>query len=157
MMLQRGEQILRQGLGVWDASGIRTTGTLSLTNLRVVFEAIGKRPYTAVDINLERVWNVHVGETRRLLSGRQGLMILETQAGEVTFELAEPKPWTQALVDAKSSVPPPPPPPSSGATTPPVIVNVKAAPAPKVLARCRYCGALFDSASGRCDQCGAKL
>ena len=167
MILRHGERILLQGMAIWNPGAVRSPGTLLLTNLRIVFEVSGPSPYTAVDIDLARVWNVHIGRTEGMFSGRRETLVLETHAGRITFEASEANRWATTIVSAKQATPPPPPPgippppgpspggPSPAGSTPPVVVNVHPAAAPKVLTRCRYCGNVYDLASGRCDKCGA--
>ncbi len=168
MILHPQESVAAQAAATLVASPGHIYGTLTLTTHRLIFEAGGPVPYTVVDLDLGRVWNVHAGYERGgFLTPAKEYLTVETSVGRYTFETPNPRHWTEAIVRARGAppVPPPPPPPppppahpagGGGVPGPPVVVNVAAPPAPKVMLTCRYCGALYDAVQGRCDRCGAR-
>gem|GEM_PF-3209197 len=170
MILYPRETVLVRGIGTTYAGAGVVMGTMTLTSLRFVFEAGGPAPYTLLNIGIEKIWNVHAGVERGgLLSPSKEFLTLESSQGRMVFETSNALGWAGALVQAKQAQPAPPPPPPRHIPPPPpghgsgsgiapgvpVVINVAAPAAPKILMKCRYCDALFDSAGGRCTQCGA--
>ncbi len=86
MILLIGEQLLAQQGATRVYGDLRQNGRLSLTNLRIVFEVGGNSPFTAIDVAVDRVFNVHAGRRATLLSGASA------GTGGVTYdyELAVP-------------------------------------------------------------------
>ncbi len=169
MILYPQETVIVQGAATLLAGARVTPGTLSVTTHRLVFEAGGIAPFTVIDVGVERVWNVHIGrQPGRFLTPSREFLTVETHYGRSLFEVVNGRGWADAIVRARSSLPPPPappPPPESprvpgppvaGNPAAPVVIHVAAPPAPKVMLPCRYCGGLYDAASGRCDRCGAR-
>jgi len=162
MILRRGETVVLQGAASLGAGEYAQSGVLTISTQRLVFEVGGVSPFTAIDVHLDQVWNVHVGgDPGGMFRPRREFLTVESSDGRWLFTVAGASQWASTLVHAKSLTPPPPPPPApppppttgSGA---PVIINMPATPAPKIMLHCRYCGALYDSAGGRCDKCGAR-
>ena len=166
MILYPSESIVAQGGAALLGTGTHLTGTFSVTSHRLVFESGGQFPHTVMEVEIGRVWNVHVGGERGgFLKAPREFLTVEAGHGRWVFELANARGWADAIVRTKGTLPqpPPPPPPSPGVASPPshlpgqpVVINVAAPAAPKVMMSCRYCGALFDAANGRCDKCGAR-
>lgn len=162
MILFRGESIALQGSALLGSGEYGRSGVLTISSHRLVFEVGGASPYTAIDVHLDKVWNVHVGgDPGGLLRASREFLTVESADGRWLFTVTGASHWASTLVHAKSTTPapppppPPPPPPAAGSGTP-VIINVPATPAPKIMMHCRYCGGLFDSTAGRCDKCGAR-
>jgi hypothetical protein len=162
MILYPGEALVVQGAASLGAGQYAQSGVLTISTHRLVFEVGGVSPFTAIDVTLDRVWNVHVGaDPGGLLRPKQEFLTVESSHGRWLFTVIGASQWASMLVRAKSAAPTPPPPPPpahppvSGSGSP-VIINLPATPAPKIMLHCRYCGALYDSTGGRCDKCGGR-
>lgn len=165
MILYPGETVLLRG-GAQLHAGVRITqGTLTVSSHRLVFEAGGVAPFTVIDVAIERVWNVHVGQqSQGKRQAPREFLTVETHYGRSLFETVQASRWAEVIVSARGRSPPPPPPPPPAAAPAgpmvaagiPVVINVAAPPAPKVMLTCRYCGNLYDAVGGRCDKCGAR-
>jgi hypothetical protein len=136
-------------------------GALYLTNVRLIFEVLGPAPYTAVEVPLDGIWNLHTGSTSAIFQGTTEYLTVEGSIGRVVISVQGARAWADAILRAKASIPPPPPPlpvppPPPGYVAPGhVVVNVQAPEAPKIMMHCRNCGNLYDATKGRCDKCGA--
>jgi hypothetical protein len=164
MILARGEKLLLNDEARLFNDENGTLGVLSLTNLRIVFEAGvgGASPYTAYNETLERVWNAHAGSSSKLFEGYREYLTIEGDRRRVVFEVAGAVGWVNAITELKQNSPPIPPPPARARPSYPttavpgqVVVNIPAQEAPKIMMHCRHCGNLYDATKGRCDKCGA--
>jgi hypothetical protein len=183
MLLSPGEILVIQENSRLVSSG-GALGVLILTNQRLVFEArtgggllAGESGVTVVNLELERIWNLHANVARIDLPGlSRHVLTVESSAGRHSFGVSDPNRWANSIGQARSArpapppPPPPPPPPSSALPPPPpgsgapIIVQVMApaaAPAPpsapSILIRCRYCGALSSPTLSKCPSCGASI
>jgi hypothetical protein len=83
MILSRGELLIAQAGALLLHGENTTAGALFLSNRRIVFEAGagGPNPYTAYSEGIERVRNVHSGQTSRFLGGKREFLTIESHAG----------------------------------------------------------------------------
>ncbi|MCI4330508.1 MAG: hypothetical protein L3K19_01505 [Thermoplasmata archaeon] len=183
MLLSRGESLIIQESSRLISSG-GVGGTLILTNQRLVFEAktgggllAGNSGVTVVNLELERIWNLHASVARFDVPGlSRHTLTVESSAGRHSFGVADPARWGNAIGEARAArpaIPPPPPPPPPPQSFPPppphgsgspVIVHVltsqppPAAPSvPAIMIRCRYCGAISPPTLSKCPSCGASI
>lgn len=122
-------------------------GTFHVTNLRLVFEAVGPGapPRTLVNLDLRAVTNAVAGVGPK----RQSILRVETYTGwHFTLGMDYSQNCAEWIAFARSAVlnvppPPPPPPPESGK--------------PHVYLHCKHCGTLNPAGTTRCASCGATL
>jgi hypothetical protein len=164
MILRRGEYIRLQSPASYltgtVVEPVRNPGVLYLTNARLAFEVMGPLPYTAFDVGITEISNVHASETETVFTRPRQRLTIESRRGRAVVEVQGARDWADSIVKTIAAIPPPPPPhpapppPGSGGQTP-VVVNVQAAAGPKIMMHCRNCGNLYDATKGRCDKCGA--
>jgi hypothetical protein len=164
MILARGEKLILREKARLIQDEHDALGTLSLTTVRIVFEAGvgGPSPYTAFDADLETVSNAHAGSSSKLFEGYREFLTIEGDARRVVFEVPGAVSWVNAITDLKQNSPPPAAQPEPARSRAPgsvvpsqVVVNIPAQEAPKIMMHCRNCGNLYDATKGRCDKCGA--
>ena len=167
-LLSAGEAVvLQEPCAMGDRSG-----TLFLTNLRVVFEGKksqglvhqlvrGAQTVALMDIPLWQVSDVHADKP---LIGRASLRI-DAMGRSYRFGVRDATHWRSAIGNARALIPHPGSP--VGGLGQPVVVNVQAAQSPPAMqhtierqtvkVRCRFCGNLGDESIGKCPNCGAVL
>lgn len=150
------------------ADGTKRSGTLTLTNLRLVFEEVevhflhSSQHRTLLDVPLDRVRNVHVEKPLiQLLS--TSVLSVETAKTSHRYASESAETWKGHIVKVRSQylaglkTRGAAPGKAGGA----VVVNVNQAAAPvappKVMFRCRYCQTVFPESEGKCPSCGAKF
>ena len=152
-------------------NGSKHTGTLILTNKRVVLETLhikrSKIPIIGKDKKEEFiVFTAPLTEVMKVdvvkkLIGKPTVFKLGHSGKETQFTVADPSVWQNQIIRAKSEM--------GSHHSYGVNVNLTApaqsAPAPSpthtierqvVKVRCKYCGGLYDEVAPKCPSCGAK-
>jgi hypothetical protein len=157
MLLDPGEAIVKQGPVTRVNPQGNREGVLTVTNLRVVFEAhVPDGPQgqpivrTTIDAPLHRLRNALLVKPTL---GRARLE-LELPAQRALFETAEAESWLAVVTQARSSAPPPAPGAGAGAGG---GRGGGGGGAPAVMLRCRYCGTLNPPTVTKCTSCGAGI
>ena len=165
MLFDNDEQVLYQEQGV--PTGEKSeTGTLILTNKRVVLETMRekkmgfmKKQNVSVVINQVHLGNiVDVGIKPKLI-GKSKSIWVSFVGGQSEYTVQDPSKWQSHLLQAKTGV-------SAINSSRNVIVNLSGGGQQAtqthtierqvVKVRCRYCGTLYEEVASKCPSCGAK-
>jgi hypothetical protein len=156
MLLQNGERPVSTDLVNGFERGMLLSGTLHLTDRRIVFEArtwevgVGWITRTMFDVYLHHISNVIA------LPGQKGKAILRLEGSNgwsYNFETPQAQNWARVISQWKGASAPPPPPAHLGQPSH-VTINV---PQPTVYLHCKHCGKLNGGGASRCSSCGAAL
>lgn len=165
-LLAPGEMVV---LSERTESGSGRDGILTLTNIRIIFEARkqrgliaqavrGEQLVTLLDLALTQLSNVHRDKP---LLGRATLRI-EAGGGSYGFHVGDAEAWANTIRSAHQQAPRP----HAYGYGAPVVVNVNQAappppPPPETYLHCTHCGSLVrPGAAGpalHCTSCGARL
>ena len=163
MLLNPGEQVLFSEQVDSDSDGDERSGTLYLTDHRLVFEADVKKslfragvPRTRMDLNVEHVTNA----TSTSPTFGRPVLNVETDRGVVAYAFRTPNAgaWVGAITRARNAriaVLRAADGPASGRTE--GAPGPAGAAPPTVYLHCRHCGTLNPAGRTRCTSCGATL
>ncbi|MGA8275300.1 MAG: hypothetical protein WB789_01525 [Thermoplasmata archaeon] len=155
VLLQSGETPIRSGASVVLTQGGPRPGTLTVTNVAIVFEASGAPPPQGEGWGLPggpsaNEYRIGLWRFRQALGakGPNGPVLQVNLLSRVLYiQVDDISGWVATLSEAKAHAPPPPPDVQARRAL------KKGGPAPPT--RCSYCTRLSPAGSIKCVSCGA--
>ena len=96
--LERGERLLKRGEGCMSVEDSTVLGTLFLTNQRLIFVGLARRPLTsvaAVEIPLEHIDTIKTDKTLKLIAN--AIRVTTIRGGKFTFLVSDRDRWVSAI------------------------------------------------------------
>lgn len=155
VLLRSGETPIVSGRAIVHTQAGPRAGTLTLTNLAIVFETPGAPPppgdgWGPPGGPSTNEYRIGLWRVRQALGakGPNGLILQVNLLARVLYIQVDDIPgWAAALTEALAHAPPPPPEVQARRA------QRKGMPAPPT--RCSYCGQLSPAGSTKCASCGA--
>ena len=159
VLLQSGETPMRSGPVVVQTQAGPRQGTLTVTNMALVFEANGAPPPPGDGWGPgggpgANEYRIGLWRVRQALGakGPNGPVLQVNLLKRVLYlQVDDINAWAKAVNDAQAHAPPPPPEVAERRA----MKQAAKMGAPALPRRCSYCGRLSPAASTKCDSCGA--
>jgi len=155
VLLQSGETPIRSGAVVVQTQAGPRQGTLTLTNVALVFEVNGAPPPPGdgwgpaggPSANEHRIGLWRVRQAMGAKGPNGPVLQVNLLARVLLIQVDDIPGWAAAVTEAQAHAPPPPPEVAAR------HAMKKGGPAPPM--RCNYCGRLTPAGATKCSSCGA--